>query len=90
MHNYKRVLNGLRCITEKSAEVQQFFLTQKNPNNPQTRVDLTSGSFLLSASQITDFESLNRKEGTTASSALSLSEYLFNQELSIGRAGNSN
>ena len=46
---------------EQSVEDQPFFLAQRNDNVPQTRVDLTMGSYSLTATQITDHEALNRK-----------------------------
>ena len=54
-------------------------MSQKNPNEPRTRVNLTAGSYSLTASQVTDHEALNRKTATAAGSALSMAEYVANK-----------
>ena len=48
----------------------------RNPEDPRTSVDISSGSASLSASQLIDQEAMSRKNAATASTALSLAEYI--------------
>ena len=57
---------------------QPFYLAQRNPNDPLTHVDPTTGRYSLTPSQIMDPEAL---EGC-CSSALSMAEYVFNMAAS--------
>ena len=52
---------------ERTAEDQPFFHVPRNPEDPRTRVDISSGSASLTASQLIDQEAMSRK-----STALSL------------------
>ena len=49
-----------------------------NPDDPRTRVDISSGSASISASQLIDQEAMSRKNAAAASTALSLAEYIDN------------
>ena len=60
------------------AEDQPFFQLPRNPEDPRTRVDISSGSALLTASQLIDQEAMSRKNATVASTQLSLAEYIDN------------
>ena len=64
---------------EKSAKDQLFYLPQKNVNDPRVRIDLTSGSYSLSASQLTDYEALARRAAGTLNSPTILAEYPLGQ-----------
>ena len=46
---------------ERTAEDQPFFHVPRNPEDPRTRVDITSGSASLTASQLQDQETMSRK-----------------------------
>ena len=65
--------------TERTAEDQPFCLVHKHPDNPHERVDVTSGSFSLHASQLKEHEALARKTAAAFSNALSIAEYVYNQ-----------
>ena len=60
---------------ERSAQDQPFSFWPQC--NPQVRVDLTPGTFPKNSSQIKDFKALKRKAAGAVSSAIILSEYLF-------------
>ena len=60
------------------AEDQPFFHVPRNPEDPRTRVDISSGSALLTASQLLDQETMSRKSAAAASTALSLAEFIDN------------
>ena len=51
----------------------------KHPDDPRERVDITSGSFSIHASQLKENEALARKTAAAFSNALSLAKYLYNQ-----------
>ena len=63
---------------ELMAEDQPFFHVPRHPEEPRTRVDITSGSASLSASQLQDQETMSRKSAAAASTALSIAEYIDN------------
>ena len=63
---------------ERTAEDQPFFYVPKHPEEPHTRVDITSGSASLTASQLQDQETMSRKSAAAASTALSIAEYIDN------------
>ena len=63
---------------ERKAEDQPFFHVPRNPEDPHTRVDISSGSASLTASQLIDQEAMSRKNAAAASTALSLAEYIDN------------
>ena len=63
---------------ERTAEDQPFFHVPRHPEEPRTRVDITSGSASLSASQLQDQETMSRKSAAAASTALSIAEYIDN------------
>ena len=63
---------------ERTAEDQPFFHVPTNPDDPRTRVDISSGSASISASQLIDQEAMSRKNAAAASTALSLAEYIDN------------
>ena len=63
---------------ERTAEDQPFFHVPRHPEEPRTRVDITSGSASLTASQLQDQESMSRKSAAAASTALSIAEYIEN------------
>ena len=63
---------------ECTAEDQPFFHVPRNPEDPRTRVDISSQSASLSASQLIDQEAMSRKNVAAASTALSLAEYIDN------------
>ena len=63
---------------ERTVEDQPFFHVPRNPEDPRTRVDISSGSASLTASQLTDQEAMSRKNAAAASTALSLAEYIDN------------
>ena len=63
---------------ERTAEDQPFFHVSRNPEDPRTRVDISSGSASLKASQLIDQEAMSRKNAAAASTALSLAEYIGN------------
>ena len=65
-------------LAERSAEDQPFFHVPRNPEDPRTRVDISSGSASLTASQLLDQEAMSRKNAAAASTALSLAEYIDN------------
>ena len=50
----------------------------RHPGEPRTRVDITSGSASLTASQLQDQETMSRKSAAAASTALSIAEYIDN------------
>ena len=50
----------------------------RHPEEPRTRVDITSGSASLTASQLQDQETMSRKSAAAASTALSIAEYIDN------------
>ena len=57
---------------QRTAEDQPFFHVPRNPEDPRTRVDISSGSASLSASQLIDQEAMSRKNAAAATTALSL------------------
>ena len=61
---------------ERRAEDQPFFHVPRNPEDPRTRVDISSGSASLTASQLIDQEAMSRKSTAAASTALSLAEFI--------------
>ena len=61
---------------ERTAEDQPFFHVPRHPEEPRTRVDITSGSASLTASQLQDQETMSRKSAAAASTALSIAEYI--------------
>ena len=63
---------------ERTAEDQPFFHVPRNPEDPRTRVDISSGSASLTASQLIDQEAMSRKSAAAASTALSLAEFIDN------------
>ena len=63
---------------ERTAEDQPFFHIPRNPEDPRTRVDISSGSASLTASQLIDQVAMSRKNAAAASTALSLAEYIDN------------
>ena len=63
---------------ERTAEDQPFFHVPRHPEEPRTRVDITSGSASLMASQLQDQETMSRKSAAAASTALSIAEYIDN------------
>ena len=63
---------------ERTAEDQPFFHVPRNPEDPRTRVDISSGSASLTASQLLDQETMSRKSAAAASTALSLAEFIDN------------
>ena len=63
---------------ERSAEDQPFYHILRNPDDPRVRVDITSGSTSLTASQLYEQEALSRKNAAAASNALSMTEYVYN------------
>ena len=63
---------------ERTAEDQPFFHVPRNPEDPRTRFDISSGSASLTASQLIDQEAMSRKNAAAASTALSLAEYIDN------------
>ena len=60
------------------AEDQPFFHVPRNPEDPRTRVDISSGSASLMASQLIDQETMSRKSAAAASTALSIAEFIDN------------
>ena len=63
---------------ERTAEEQPFFHVPRNLQDPRTRVDISSGSASLTASQLLDQEAMSCKNAAAASTALSLAEYIDN------------
>ena len=63
---------------ERTADDQPFFHVPRNPEDPRTRVDISSGSASLTASQLIDQEAMLRKSAAAASTALSLAEFIDN------------
>ena len=63
---------------ERMVEDQPFFHVPRNPEDPRTRVDISSGSAFLTASQLIDQEAMSRKNAAAASTVLSLAEYIDN------------
>ena len=63
---------------ERTAEDQPFFHVPRHPEEPRTRVDITSGSASLTASQLMDQETMSRKSAAAASTALSVAEFIDN------------
>ena len=63
---------------ERTAEDQPFFHVPRSPEDPRTRVDISSGSASLTASQLLDQETMSRKSAAAASTALSLAEFIDN------------
>ena len=63
---------------ECTAEDQPFFHVPRNPEDPRTRVDITSGSASLTASQLQDQETMSCKSAAAASTALSIAEFIDN------------
>ena len=63
---------------EGTEEDQPFFHVPRNPEDPRTRVDISSGSASLTASQLIDQEAMSHKRAAAASTALSLAEFIDN------------
>ena len=63
---------------ERTVEDQPFFHVPRNPGDPRTQVDISSGSASLTASQLIGQEALSRKNAAAASNALSMAEYIDN------------
>ena len=63
---------------EHTVDNQPFFHVPRNPADPHTRVDISSGSASLTASQLVDQEAMSCKNAAAASTALSLAEYIDN------------
>ena len=63
---------------ERKAEDQPFFHVPRSPEDPRTRVDISSGSASLTASQLLDQENMSHKSAAAASTALSLAEFIDN------------
>ena len=63
---------------ERTVEDQPFFHVPRSPEDPRTRVDISSGSASLTASQLLDQETMSRKSAAAASTALSLAEFIDN------------
>ena len=63
---------------ERTAEDQPFFHIPRNSEESRTRVDISSGSASLTASQLIDQEAMSHKNAAAASTALSLAEYIDN------------
>ena len=63
---------------ERTAEDQPFFHVPRNPEDPRTRVDISSGSASFTASQLIDQEAMSRKSAAAASTALSIAEFIDN------------
>ena len=63
---------------ERTAEDQPFFHVPRNPQDPRTRVDISSGSASLTASQLIDQEAMSHKNAAATSTALSLAKYIDN------------
>ena len=64
---------------ERTAEDQKFCLVHKHPDDPCERIDITSGWFLLHASQLKEHEALARKTVAAFNNALTIAEYMYNQ-----------
>ena len=60
--------------TERTAEDQPFYLVHKHPDDPRERIDVTSRSFSLHASQLKEHEALARKTVVAFSNALSIAD----------------
>ena len=60
------------------ANLLRRWLEPRNPEDPSTRVDISSGSASLTASQLLDQETMSRKSAAAASTALSLAEFIDN------------
>ena len=52
---------------EHTAEDQPFFHVPRNPEDPRTRVNISSGSASVTASQLIDQEAMSRKNAAAAS-----------------------
>ena len=63
---------------ERTAEDQPFFHVPRSPEDPRTRVDISSGSASLTASQLLDQETMSRKSAAAASTELSIAEFIDN------------
>ena len=63
---------------ERTAEAQHFFHVPRQSEESRTRVDITSGSASLTASQLMDQETMSRKSAAAASTALSIAEFIDN------------
>ena len=60
-------------------ENQPLHLVPRHPDDPQVRVDTSSGSFSINTPQLVDHKALTRKTTATNNSALSIIEYVYNQ-----------
>ena len=65
--------------TEPTAEDQPFCKVHKHPDDPRERINVTSGSFSLSAYQLKEQEAVARKTAAAFSNTLSIAEYVYNQ-----------
>ena len=63
---------------ERTEEDQPFFHVPRNPDDPRIRVDISSGSASLTASQLIEQEALSQKNAAAASNALSMAKYIYN------------
>ena len=63
---------------ERTTEDQPFFHVPRNPEDPRTRVDISSGSASFTTSQLLDQETMSRKSAAAASTALSIAEFIDN------------
>ena len=59
-------------------EDRPFFHVPRNPDDPRTRVDISSGSASLTASQLIEQKALLQKNAAAASNALSMAGYIYN------------
>ena len=64
---------------EQTAEDQPFCLAHKHPDDPRERIDVTSRSLSLHASQLKEHQALAGKTAAAFSNALSIAEYVYNQ-----------
>ena len=64
---------------EQTAKDQPFCLVH-NPDDPREQINITSGSFSLRATQLKKHEALARKTAVAFSNALSIAEYVYNQQ----------
>ena len=76
VHNTQGYLAIWGPPAERTAEDQPFFHVPRHPEEPRTRVDITSAS--LTASQLMDQETMSRKSAAPASTALSIAEFIDN------------
>ena len=63
---------------ERTAEEQTFVYVPRDPDDPHIRIDISSGSVSMTASQLIEEEALSPKKEAAASNALSMAEYIYN------------